>query len=136
MDRVRKQPFLNSDLILWFTKNEAMLQRNSLLILNVILEFIQFRTHEYVRWREELYNLEGRLGVTRDGERLKQHGFSHVDHDFALLNADLAGVAQKLADTELSASTFLKQAMELQRLIGICEDYEALGQPNRPLVSE
>jgi hypothetical protein len=136
MDLIRKKPLLNSDLLLWFSKNEALLKRNSLLILNVLLEFIQFRTHRYVHWRLELNNLEARLGVTREGESLKQRGYSHVDHDFALLNADLAGVAKKLADTELSASTVLEHAKGLQRLIGICEDYQAVGQPNRQPASE
>ena len=33
MDSIRKRPFLNSELIIWFNKNEAILQRNSILIL-------------------------------------------------------------------------------------------------------
>jgi hypothetical protein len=136
MDHVRKTPLLTSDLIICFNKNGAMLQLNPLLIVNVLLEFIQFRAHQYVHWRHELYNFEARLGVTRDGEALKQYGYADVDHDFALLNADLAGIARKLADTELSASTLLEHAKGLQRLVGICEDYEALGQSNRPLISE
>ena len=104
--------------------------------MNVLLEFIQFRAHPYVHWTHELYNLEARLGVTRDSESLKQYGYTGVDHDFALLNADLAGVAKKFAYPELSASKLLEHAKGLKRLVGIWEDYKALGQSNRPLVSE
>jgi Mg2+ and Co2+ transporter CorA len=64
-----------------------------------------------------------------------------VDHDFALLNADLAGLAKKLADTELSASTILEHAKAFKRLIEICEEYEETktcrqSQSTRPIVSE
>jgi hypothetical protein len=111
------------------------------MILNVILGFIQHEAHEYVLWRLELYSLESRLGVTRDGDSLKSGGYAEVDHNFTLLNADLAGLAKKFADTELSASTILEHAKGLQRLVGYCEEYEAIhadgqSQSAKPIISE
>ena len=74
----------------------------------------------------ELYNLESRLGVTKDREYLQQGGYGKTDYNFTLLNADPALVAKKVADTEPLASTILKHAKSLQRLVGLCEDFEAL----------
>jgi hypothetical protein len=137
MDHVRKTPFLNSVLIMWFKQNEAILQRNPLLVLNVLIEYVQFRAYQYVQWRVELYNLEARLAVTLHGQTLKRRGYGDVDHDFTLLNSDLAGIAGKLADTELSASVLLDHAKGFQRLVDMCEEYEARGrQQSRPLFSE
>ncbi|KAE9366848.1 hypothetical protein N431DRAFT_417771 [Stipitochalara longipes BDJ] len=136
IDSIRNKPFLNSDLIMWFNKNRSILQRNSLLILNVLLEFVQFRAHQYVQLRLELYNLEARLGVTRHGQHLRRKGYAEVDHDFTLLNADLAGFAKKLAETELSAAVLLEHAKGCQRLVGICEDYEAQSQESQRPFSE
>jgi hypothetical protein len=127
MDYLRSnRPLLPHHLIAWFESNQAALHRHPLMILNSLLDLIQHEAHQYVRWRLELYSLESRLGVTRDGDALRLGGYAEVDHDFALLNADLAGLAKKLADTELSASTILEHAKALQRLVGYCEDYEAL----------
>jgi Mg2+ and Co2+ transporter CorA len=141
MDHLRKRALLPDDLVAWLKSNQAILQRHPLMIVNVILEFIQHEAHQYVRWRLELYSLESRLGVTRDGDSLKLGGYAEVDHDFALLNADLAGLAKKLADTELSASTILEHAKAFKRLIEICEEYEETktcrqSQSTRPIVSE
>lgn len=136
MDSVRKRPFLNSDLVRWFNTNEAILQRNPLLVLNILLMFVQFRVHQYVHLRLELYDLEARLGVTRHGRSLMRKGYADVDHDFTLLNADMAGVAKKLAETELSAAVLLGHAKGIQRLVSICEEYEAHSEPSGPAFSE
>ena len=69
--------------------------------------------------------MESRLGVTREGSYLRSSGYAAIDHDFALLNADLAGIAKKVADTELSASTVHEHAKSIQRLTGICEDLQS-----------
>jgi Mg2+ and Co2+ transporter CorA len=131
MDHLRKRTLLANDLVAWLKSNQAILQRHPLMILNVILQFIQHEAHQYVRWRLELYSLESRLGVTRDGDSLKLGGYAEVDHDFTLLNADLAGLAKKLADTELSASTILEHAKAVQRLVKICEEYEEVNTPGQ-----
>ena len=143
LDRRRESesPLLPDDLLVWLVENEEMLQRNPLLILNIILQFVQYEAQEYVRGRLELYNLESRLGVTREGEYLKQGGYGAVDFDFTLLNADLAGVVKKMANTELSTSVIVDHAKSLHRLVGLCEDFEALksqdkAQAARPIVSE
>ena len=131
MDHLRKQPLLANDLVAWLKSNQALLQRHPLMVLNVILQFIQHEAYQYVRWLRELNNLESRLGVTRDGDSLKLGGYAKVDHDFTLLNADLAGLAKKLADTELSASTILEHAKAVQRLVKICEEYEEINTPGQ-----
>jgi len=122
----RNRPLLTQHLIACFDSHRATLHRHPLMILNSLLYFIQNEAHRYVRWRLELYSLESRLGVTRDGDALRLGGYAEADHDFALLNADLAGLAKNLADTELSASTILEHAKALQRIVGYCEEYEAL----------
>ncbi len=82
------------------------------------------------------------LGVTRDGKSLKEEGYGDVDYDFTLLNADIGGISKKLADTQLTTSIILEQAKSFQRLVGLCEDFEALKSRNknpagqRPIVSE
>lgn len=141
MDHLKERPLDPEYLSAWFTAKEVILQRHPLIILNVIFEFIQREAHQYVRWRVELYGLEARLGVTRDGTSLRSGGYSGTDHDFALLNADLAGLAKKFADTELSASTILEHAKAFQRLVDLCEQYEASNaaeqsQSARPIISE
>lgn len=134
MDHLRTRPLRPEDLLAWLESNRTILQRHPLMVLNTILEFIQHEAHQHVRWRLELYSLESRLGVTRDGDSLRLGGYAEVDHDFALLNADLAGLAKKLADTELSASTIHEHAKALQRLIGICEEYqETIKDQDNPL---
>jgi hypothetical protein len=140
-DYLRKRSLLPQDLVAWFNLNREIMYRHPLMVLNILLYFVQYEAHQYVRWRLELYNLESRLGVTRRGIFLREGGYAQVDYDFALLNADLAGLAKKLADTVLSASTILEHAKSLQRLIGYCEAYEAVnisGQnsPAKPVVSE
>jgi len=85
--------------------------------------------------------MESRLGVTRHGEYLKQIGYPDIDYDFALLNADLAGISKKVADSVLSASTILEHAKCLQRLVSVCEEYETVklpgqNQPASQLLSE
>jgi hypothetical protein len=124
-DHLKKNLIEAADFIPWLDHDQEILQRHPLLILNVTLAFIQDRAHEFLRWRLELYDMESRLGVTRDGSYLRSSGYAAIDHDFALLNADLAGIAKKVADTELSASTVHEHAKSIQRLIGICEDLQS-----------
>jgi len=80
------------------------------MILGVFLALMQFRAHEFLRWRLELNEMEARLGVTRDGQSLRERGYSRVSYDFMGMNADLAGLSRKIADNELSASTILEHA--------------------------
>jgi len=109
-------------------KNREILQQYPILVLNDVLRVIQFRAQEYVKWRLVLNNLESRLGVTKDGQTLASIGYEDMDHDFALLNADIAGALKKVADTELSMSTIIEHARSLQRLISICEGCENQSQ--------
>jgi hypothetical protein len=131
MDHLKGKSLLANDLAAWLKSNQAILQRHPLMILNVILQFIQHEAHQYMRWRLEYNSLESRLGVTRDGDSLKLGGYAEVEHDFTLLNADLAGLAKKLAETELSASTILEHAQAVQRLVKMCEEYEEINTPGQ-----
>ena len=124
-DHLKKNLIKAADFIPWLDNGQEILQRHPLLILNMILAFIQDRAHEFLRWRLELNDMESRLGVTREGSYLRSSGYAAIDHDFALLNADLAGIAKKVADTELSASTVHEHAKSIQRLTGICEDLQS-----------
>ncbi|KAJ9636429.1 hypothetical protein H2199_008104 [Coniosporium tulheliwenetii] len=85
---------------------------------------LQARAQEYVRWRQELYSIEARLGITRNLDGLRRSLYPDVDYDFTGLNADLAGIARMIIDNELSASTILEHAEALQRVVAICEKYE------------
>lgn len=124
MDYIKENPIGINTVVSWFEKNRDVLQRHPLLIPNVIMQLIQFRAQEYVKWRLILNNLESRLGVTKDGKNLISIGYEEMDYDFALLNADIAGVSKKVADTELSASTIVEHANSLQRLTLICDSIE------------
>ncbi|KAG4441177.1 hypothetical protein IFR05_003348 [Cadophora sp. M221] len=131
VDYLKHTPLEPCVLSSWLDENEEILQRHPLMILNVILRLIQFRAHEYVRWRMQLYNMESRLGVTRDADTLMRSGYAEVCYDFGILNADVAGLAKSVADTKLSASTILAHTKSLQRLIGICEECEVLSAPDQ-----
>jgi len=121
MDYIKDKPLQISTVVAWLEKNHDILQQYPLLVLNVILELIQFRAQEFVRWRLILNNLESRLGVTKDGKTLISIGYEEMDLDFTLLSADIAGASKKVADTELSASTIVEHARSLQRIMSICE---------------
>lgn len=108
----------------WFNKHRELLERHPLLVVNVVLAFIQSRAHEYVRGRQDLNDLEARLGVTNSLSRLRESGYADVSYDFEALNADLAGLSKKVADNELSAATILEHAKALQRIVRICEALE------------
>ncbi|KAH8649467.1 hypothetical protein BGZ60DRAFT_422391 [Tricladium varicosporioides] len=124
MDYLKKDEVFAMDLKKWIDRRKCFVRRHPLMILSLIFSFIQYRANCYPQWRLRLYNLESRLGITRDGERLKAGGYQPIDYDFTLLNADLAAVAKKVADSELSASTLLEHAKAFDRLVGLCEDFE------------
>ena len=136
MDYIKDKPLHISTVIASLEKNRNLLQQHPLLVLNVILELIQFRAQDYVRWRLVLNNLESRLGVTKDGQTLVSIGYEDMDHDFTLLNADIAGASKKVADTELSASTIVEHARSLQRIISICENCGDCEKQTTQVISE
>ncbi|CZR54672.1 uncharacterized protein PAC_04556 [Phialocephala subalpina] len=131
MGYLKTKPLKVQDMIQWLETKRGILCRRPLLIVNAILEFMQSRAHEYLRWRLELYNMESRLGVTRNGQLLLMRGYEDVSYDFGLLNADLASIAKQIADTELSVSTMMEQAKAFQRLVKICEACEAESGTNK-----
>lgn len=125
VDHINRTPLYLSKIIAWLDSNSELLRRHPLMILGAFLSFMQFRAHEFLRWRLELNNMEARLGVTRESESLRQGGYSEISYDFTAMNADLAGLSKKIADSELSASILLEHGKCFQRLVVLCEDYEA-----------
>jgi hypothetical protein len=127
---VKSQDYMKSSQLglhtirLWFDKHQKLLERHPLLIINVILAFMQARAHEYVRGRQDLLDMDARLGVTHNLRGLRQSGYADVSYDFEVLNADLAGFSKRVADNELSAATILEHAKALQRIVRIYEMYE------------
>lgn len=111
----------------WLDKHRELLDRNPLLIINVALAFMQERAHEYVRGRQDLLDMEARLGVTHNLRGLRQSGYADVSYDFESLNADLAGLSKHVADNELSAATVREHARALHRVVRMCEAYEKRG---------
>jgi Mg2+ and Co2+ transporter CorA len=62
-----------------------------------------------------------------------------VPYDYGLLNAGIAGLARKVADAELSASTLREFAERLFRLVEFCENYQSqtsTAKTSSPIISE
>ncbi|KAJ9666403.1 hypothetical protein H2201_003591 [Coniosporium apollinis] len=123
-DQLKHTPLHLAAVRAYLQEHENILTRHPLLIINVVLSMLQARAQEYVRWRQELYSIEARLGITRNLDGLRRSLYPDVDYDFTGLNADLAGIARMIIDNELSASTILEHAEALQRVVAICEKYE------------
>jgi hypothetical protein len=92
-----------------------------LLIFNIILSLLQSRAHDFLRWRQQLYEIEARIGVSANLEILRQSHYSDVEYDFSKLNADLTGIARSIADNELSVATMLDHARAFLRVVDMCE---------------
>jgi CorA-like Mg2+ transporter protein len=101
----------------------SWLQRDPFLLATIILSFFQHESFSYVRWRQALYSMESRLGVTRKASALKKGGYEPLSSDYDRLNADLAGLAREIAEMTLSASTTLEHAKNLLRLAELCQTY-------------
>jgi hypothetical protein len=101
--------------------NFSLEERQPLQIFNVILSLLQSRAHDFLRWRQKLYNIEARIGVSADLEVLRKSQYSDIDYDFGRLNADLTSIAQDIADNELSVATILDHARGFLRVVDICE---------------
>jgi hypothetical protein len=76
----------------------TLIECHPLAFINVILELLQERFHQYARWRMILFDMESRLGVSRGSQNLKLGGYSAATHDYNLLNTGLASNSKKLAD--------------------------------------
>jgi hypothetical protein len=98
-----------------------VLYTEPLLIFNVVLSLLQARAHDFLRWRQQLYDIEARIGVSANLNSLRLSHYSDVEYDYSKLNADLTGVARNIADHELSVSTMLEHARSFQRVADICE---------------
>jgi Mg2+ and Co2+ transporter CorA len=122
---IKEQDYLQNlspeELISTFRTNSSLLQRQPLLLANVILQFMQSRVHSYVDLRIALNKMESKLGVTRDSFALTQNGYTPMSFDYEVMNADLAGLAKRIADTRLSAWTIFEHAAGLLRLIELVE---------------
>jgi len=115
-DYLKSHPQSLDQLVGSLERNKPWLGRDPLLIPNAVLNFLQLQSFSYVKWRIELNDMESRLGVIPNANMLKGGGYAPISYDYDVLNAQLAGLARKIADTELSASTILKYASGLLRL--------------------
>jgi len=97
------------------------LQAQPLGIFNVILSLLQARSHDFLRWRQQLYDIEARIGVSANLSVLRLSNYSPIEYDYGKLNADLTGVARNIADNELSVSTMLEHASSFLRVADVCE---------------
>jgi len=109
----------------YLRRNASSLEEAPFLIASTVLSFFQHELFRYVKWRQELYNMESRLGVTRDADILQSSGYATVSFDYDRLNADLAWLARRSAESTLSASTMLDHANGLLRLAEVCEAYSS-----------
>ena len=94
------------------------------MVVSVILERMQSRIQDYRYWRERLYGMEARLGITRNLEVLKKGKYTAISHNFEGLNADIGELARRAADNKLIAATLLEQAKLIHRLAGISEQLQ------------
>lgn len=98
------------------------LDLHPLLMLNVVLSLLQADAHDFLKWRQQIYSIEARLGVSRDSSKLPEFSYPMIDYNFTILNADLASTARVIADNALSVNTMLDHARALLRIISIYEE--------------
>ncbi|RYP70880.1 hypothetical protein DL771_005130 [Monosporascus sp. 5C6A] len=132
--RKRFAPLSLDQFISYLGRNSPPLGAAPFLVANTVLSFFQHESFRYVEWRQELYDMESRLGVTRNADILKESGYATISFDYDNLNADLAWFARKTAETTLSASTTMDHAKGLLRLAELCEFYQSddFSQRDRP----
>lgn len=105
------------DLTNFLDQQASTFRGQPILIANSILTFIQhYSATDYVTWRYDLYDLESKLGVTPRATVFQNAGYDGVSFDYDTLNARLAWLSARAADTTLSASTLQEHASALLRL--------------------
>jgi hypothetical protein len=113
-DQLKKSSLTLPTIMSYLDAHKETLQPQPLLIFNVILSLLQSRSHDFLRWRQQLYDIEARIGVSSNLNSLRKSKYSEVEYDFSKLNADLTGVARNIADNELSVSTITRAEMYLK----------------------
>jgi hypothetical protein len=107
----------------YLEQHASTLQKDPMLITNCVLSFYQHHLSvDYAKWRYDLYDMESKLGVTTRAVVFEKAGYEGVSFDYDTLNARLAWLSARAADTALSASTVLDQAKALFRLAGLLDD--------------
>ena len=96
--------------------NAGALGQDPFLLANAVLGFYQRRSFSCVSWRHGLYEMKSRLGVTQRADVFSQTGYGAASFDYDKLNAELASISRRAAETVLSASTILDHATALLRL--------------------
>ena len=120
-DHINLKP-VNIEDFYWFLEaRRELFMKHPLMIVTALLDFIQQRGQNFVRWRVSLYEMESRLGVTRKTDILKYHGYPGISDNYELLNADLASLGGDVANSELSIASILFLAKEFSKIVKICE---------------
>jgi CorA-like Mg2+ transporter protein len=117
----------------YLEKHTERIKSHPFLVVSVILERMQSRIQDYRYWRERLYDMEARLGITRNLEVLKKGKYTAISHNFEGLNADFGELARRAADNKLIAATLLEQTKLIHRLAEISEKLES---PPGPPISQ
>jgi hypothetical protein len=105
-------------------ERKADMAADPLLLLPTLLSFQQFRSHEPVRWRDSVLDLEGWLGVTRRRDHLDDQGYPEPSDRLAFLNAQQASLALEMDDAGASARSILLLLEQAARLVRVCGGLE------------
>jgi hypothetical protein len=121
--RGKKEAITIKNFTSYLDQQAPALRGDPFLIANCVLSFYQHHfSVDYAKWRADLYGVEAKLGVTERAAIFKNAGYEGVSFDYDTLNARVAWLAARAADTTLSASTLRDQASALLRLSDLLED--------------
>ena len=121
--RGKRETITLGNFIGYLEQHASTLRKDPLLITNSVLSFYQHHLSiDYAKWRYDLYDMESKLGVTTRAVVFEKAGYDGVSFDYDTLNARLAWLSARAADTALSASTVLDQAKGLLRLARLLDD--------------
>jgi len=124
MDSLSKCDIRFDSIIPFLDERKDEIEETPLIILPILLSFLQFRSHNSVKWRVDLHNAEGELGVTRRRDFLDAKGYRKATDDFAFLNAHLASTAHELDDTVAAAKNIQLLLQQTAKVVRICDGVE------------
>jgi hypothetical protein len=120
-DHINIKPINIEDFYTFLECRKEFLIENPLMIVTSVLDFMQRRGQNFVRWRVSLYGLESSLGVTGKTDILKYHGYPDISDNYDVLNAELASLGGDVANSELSMASILFLAKEFSKVVKFCE---------------
>jgi hypothetical protein len=121
VDMLSTCPLTFDSLARFLDERRAEMAADPLMLLPTLLSFLQFRSHEPVRWRHSVLRFESWLGVTRRRDHLDHMGYQGPSDRFAFLNAQQASLALEIDDAGASARSILLLLEQVGRLVRVCE---------------